>query len=177
MFGEIKDLASLKMRALELATGQVVPGIQTNVLLPEPKEVVERAKVYEEYLKDGVNLQDTTNSLQGLISPLTFMPFLLSLKSEGREITPEMRIFFEKSGVDPSLLDALCGKQSENEEKGVDDLIDKVNESREIHFVGCVIKEWVHPELRNEKHRYEIIQDSKVIAKGDDVRMLIFENL
>lgn len=177
MVGEIKDLASLKMRALELATGQVMTALQNNSLLPDPKEVVERAKVYEKYLKEGVNLQDTTNSLQGLISPLTFMPFLLSLKSEGREITPEMRIFFEKSGVDPSLLDALCGKSTENEEKGVDDLIDKVNESREIHYGGCVIKEWVHPELRNEKHRYEIIYDGKVMTKGDDVRMLIFENL
>lgn len=174
MFGEIKDLATLKMRALELATGQVVTGIQTNALLPDPKEVVERAKVYEEYLKEGVKIP---NSQGDFSSFFTMLPILFSINSENRDISPEMRIFFEKSGVDPNLLDALCGKQTENKEKGVDDLIDKVNESREIHFDGCVIKEWVHPELRNEKHQYEIIQDGKVIAKGNDVRMLIFENL
>lgn len=174
MLGEIKDLASLKMRALELATGQMVTALQNNSLLPEPKEVIERAKVYEEYLKDGVKIP---NSQGDFSSFFTMLPILFSINSENRTISPEMRIFFEKSGVDPSLLDALCGNQSESEENGADDLIDKVNESREIHYGGCVIKEWVHPELRNEKHRYEIIQDGKIMAKGDDVRWLIFENL
>lgn len=176
MFGEIKDLITLKVRALELATNNGMIPPQSNYVQDPPEKIVERAKVYEEYLKAGVNISNKTDN-NSIMQILPVLPMLYSMNAEGKGITPEWREFFEKSGIDSNLLDAVCGKKPEIEESKVDDLIDKVNESREIHFDGSVIKEWVHPELRNQKHRYEILRNDKSVFTGDDLRFLIFENL
>lgn len=175
MFGEIKDLASLKVRSLEFAVGVGMMPPQSGYVIPDAKEVVERAKIYEEYLKEGVNIPNSQNQ-EGFSSLLSIIPLMYSMNPEGRVISPEWRAFFEKAGVDPSFLDAICGKSTDSGEKKVDDILDKVNESREIHFDGSVIKEWVYPELRNAKHRYEVIRKGETVAKGNSLQISIYEN-
>lgn len=174
MFGEIKDLASLKVRALELAVGIGMMPPQSGYVIPDAKEVVERAKIYEEYLKEGVNIP--TNQWQdNSLTTLSIMPLIWNMKSEGREFTSEWRAFFEKVGIDPSLLDAICGKSTDSGEKKVDDILDKVNESREIHFDDYIVVEWLHPELRNHKHRYELRTNDIIVASGNDFIKVLFE--
>lgn len=176
MFGEIKDLATLKARALELAlgVGTIAPLQPNNALLPDAEEVVKRAKIYENYLKEGVKISQSQGQ-DGFLSTLSVMPLIWNMKSEGKDLTPEWRIFFEKSGVDPSLLDALCGKKEESTEEKVDNLCDAVNQCQELNVDGVVVRQWLHPELRNSKHRFETIRNGEIVSTGDNFSIVIFE--
>lgn len=176
MFGEIKDLATLKSRALELAlgVGAITPLQPNNATMPDAEEVVKRAKIYEDYLKEGVNISQSQGQ-DNFLSTISVMPLIWNLKSEGKDISPEWRTFFEKSGIDPSLVDALCGKKEESTEEKVDDLCDAVNQCQELNIDGVIVRQWLHPELRNSKHRFETIRNGEIVSTGDNFPIVIFE--
>lgn len=93
MFGEIKDLLSLRVRCLELALGNItMPNPNANPMPPAP-EVIERAKAYEDYLRNGMTLIDkVADPIQSLSEMMINMAkmgnpeYLAKAKEENREL-------------------------------------------------------------------------------------------
>lgn len=175
MYGEIKDNLSLRVKALELALHYPIASPNTPVETPE--ESVARAKIYESYLKGDMNLPER----QVFDNPFNLvLPLMLSrIGSESKpDITSEMRESLIKQGVDPSLIDAMCGKQEEpkpNESEKIDAMCDIVGDRRDLIIGDVLLTEWKHPELRTEKHRYETFRDNKIVCRGNDLWAVLSE--
>lgn len=175
MYGEIKDNLSLRVKALELALHY--PIAQPNTPTQTPEESVERAKVYERYLRGDMSLPER----QMFDNPFSLI-FPLMLSRMGGEnspnITPEMRDSLIKNGVDPNLVDAMCGKTEEpklTENEKIDAMCDIVGENRAMIIGDVLLTEWKHPQLRTKKHRYETFRNGEIVSCGNDLWKVLSE--
>lgn len=173
MYGEIKDDLSLRIKALELAIGI---GVQAPMPDETPEIVIARAKAYEDYIRGNVKFDNKKeNEPFSLVSNLALVSALISIKDNGMEFTPEIREILIKSGADPSLIDSVFSKSNDSkDDDNVDALCDAVNEHRVTDLGNdAVLIEWLHPELRNNKHRYELKRGDETIATGDDLSQIL----